>query len=76
MHMSYTKGWKMLKAAEKAHGLPAAESPSRRRGGGSSRLSPQARELLDRYFQMEKELNETAKRLFENCFLQGNEEQR
>ena len=76
MHMSYTKGWKMLKAAEKQLGYPLLITQSGGAEGGSSRLSPQARELLDRYFQMEKELNETAKRLFENCFLQGNEEQR
>lgn len=76
MHMSYTKGWKMLKAAEKQLGYPLLITQSGGAEGGSSRLSAQARELLDRYFQMEKELNETAKRLFENCFLQGNEEQR
>ena len=76
MHMSYTKGWKMLKAAEKQLGYPLLITQSGGAEGGSSRLSPQARELLDRYFQMEKELDETAKRLFENCFLQGNEEQR
>ena len=76
MHMSYTKGCKMLKAAEKQLGYPLLITQSGGAEGGSSRLSAQARELLDRYFQMEKELNETAKRLFENCFLQGNEEQR
>ena len=76
MHMSYTKGWKMLKAAEKQLGHPLLITQSGGAEGGSSRLSPQARELLDRYFQMEKELNETAKRLFETCFLQGNEELR
>ena len=74
MHMSYTKGWKMLRAAEKQLGYPLLITQSGGAEGGSSRLSPQARDFLDRYFQMEKELNETAKRLFQAYFLEGNEE--
>lgn len=74
MHMSYTKGWKMLRAAEKQLGYPLLITQSGGAEGGSSRLSPQARDFLDRYFQLEKELNETAKRLFQAYFLEGNEE--
>lgn len=76
MHMSYTKGWKMLKEAEKQMGYPLLISQSGGAEGGSSRLSDQAAEFLDRYLQMEKELNETARRLYQKYFSEENEEQR
>ena len=75
MHMSYTKGWKLLKAAEKQLGYPLLITQSGGAEGGSSRLSPRARTFLERYRSLEKELNETAGRLFHKYFSQGEEEE-
>lgn len=73
MNMSYTKGWKLLKAAEKQLGYPLLITQSGGADGGSSRLSPRARTFLDRYQGLEKELNETAGKLFHKYFSQGEE---
>lgn len=68
MHMSYTKGWKILKAAEKQLGYPLLITQSGGAEGGSSQLTPKTKEFLNRFLQMEKELREDAQRLYEKYF--------
>lgn len=68
MNMSYTKGWKILKDAEKEIGYPLMVTRSGGSVGGYSHLTPKGRELLNRYTAMEKELNETAEKLFQKYF--------
>lgn len=68
MHMSYTKGWKILKAAEKQLGYPLLITQSGGAEGGSSLLTPKARDFLARFLRMEKELREDAQKLYEKYF--------
>lgn len=68
MHMSYTKGWKILKAAEKQLGYPLLITQSGGAEGGSSQLTPKTKEFLSRFLQMEKELREDAQRLYQKYF--------
>lgn len=68
MHMSYTKGWKILKAAEKQLGFPLLVTRSGGAEGGSSELTPKARDFLGRYLKMEQELNEDAQKLYQKYF--------
>ncbi len=65
MGISYTKGWLMVKTAEKYLGYPVFITQSGGSDGGSSRLSPKARVFLDRYLNMEERLDRTARALFE-----------
>ena len=68
MHMSYTKGWKILKAAEKQLGYPLLITQSGGAEGGSSLLTPKAKDFLVRFLGMEKELREDAKKLYQKYF--------
>ena len=68
MHMSYTKGWKILKAAEKQLGYPLLITQSGGAEGGSSLLTPKARDFLARFLRREKELREDAQKLYEKYF--------
>lgn len=70
MHMSYTKGWKILKAAEKQLGYPLLITQSGGAEGGFSQLTPKSKDFLSRYLSMEKELREQGERLFHKYFLE------
>ena len=68
MEMSYSKGWKIIKKAEEYLGWSLIESRSGGATGGSSHLTPEAKELLTRYQGMEKELKAVTAQLFEKYF--------
>lgn len=68
MHMSYTKGWKILREAEKQLGFPLLFSRSGGCDGGSSKLTPKGEEFLKKYTEMEEELRKESERLFELYF--------
>lgn len=68
MHMSYSKGWKILKSAEQQLGFPLLITHSGGTEGGSSQLTPKARDYLERFLQMEKELTEDAQKLYYKYF--------
>lgn len=68
MHMSYSKGWKIVKDAEKQMGFPLLFTKSGGSDGGFSQLTPKSKDYLTRYLAMEKELDMEAKRLFQKHF--------
>lgn len=68
MHMSYTKGWKILKEAERQLGYPLLVTQSGGAEGGFSQLTPKSRDFLERYLRMEKELRQEGERLFKKYF--------
>ena len=68
MHMSYTKGWKILREAEKQLGFPLLFSRSGGSDGGSSKLTPKGEEFLKNYTKIEEELRKECERLFELYF--------
>lgn len=68
MNMSYSKGWKIIKEAEKQLGYPLLITQSGGADGGSSQLTPKTRDFLERYLKMEKELNQKTEELFHKYF--------
>lgn len=68
MEMSYSKAWKMLKAAEKELGFPILERRAGGVGGGYSKLTLQGRIFLDRYSAFRAEARQAADGLFEKYF--------
>lgn len=74
LHISYTKGWTMLKTVQHQLGFPILFTQSGGAGGGFSRLTPQARNFLSRYFEMEQELCREGERLFARFFPEYGEE--
>lgn len=68
MNMSYSKGWKIMKTAEKQMGFPLLVTQSGGAEGGSSELTPKAKDFLECFMQMEQELKEKTEELFEKYF--------
>ncbi|MBR2782677.1 MAG: NTP transferase domain-containing protein [Firmicutes bacterium] len=56
--ISYSNGWKSIKAAEIQFGFELLDSSRGGRGGGVSRLTDQAQELLLRYDRLELQINQ------------------
>ena len=70
MHMSYTKGLKTLKEAERQLGFPLLVTQSGGAEGGFSQLTPKSREFLEAYLNMEKALQREGERLYKLYFSQ------
>lgn len=68
MHMSYTKGWNLLKEAERQLGFPLLVTRSGGAEGGFSQLTPKAADMLERYRNMEQRLREESVRFFREYF--------
>lgn len=68
MHMSYSKGWKIIKTAEKQLGYPLLVTQAGGVEGGFSQLTPKTKDLLERYLGMEQELKKHAETLFITYF--------
>jgi molybdate transport repressor ModE-like protein len=68
MNMSYSKGWKIIKEAEKQLGYPLLITRSGGAEGGFSQLTPKTKDFLNRFLSMEKELNEKTEELFMKYF--------
>ena len=71
MGMSYSKGWKIVKDAQKQLGFPLLNTKSGGAEGGFSQLTPQCREFLKNYLDMEAELAAESRKLFEKYFGRG-----
>lgn len=70
MGMAYTKALKIITRAEGALGFPLTERTTGGRGGGGSRLTDKAKELIERYEQYKTQCREANRRIFADCFLQ------
>ncbi len=68
MNISYSKGWKTIKLAEKQLGYPLLITQSGGSEGGFSELTPKAADFLQKYLSIEKELKRKNKELFELYF--------
>ena len=64
MGMAYSKAWSILREAERGLGFKLLHSTTGGRGGGAAVLTPQGEQLLEAYDLCERELKETAERLF------------
>lgn len=68
MGMAYTKASRMVKAAEASFGFPLTERTIGGVGGGGSRLTTEARDLLNRYEAFEAACEDDLRRNFSECF--------
>lgn len=67
VHISYSKGWKLVRRMEAALGFPLLARVVGGSAGGGSQLTAEGEDLLHCYQQMEKEVLATAKESFERC---------
>lgn len=68
MKMAYSKGWRILKAAEKELGQPLLNTKSGGSGGGFSCLTPIAEKYCKSYAKFCSEVNKAAQTAFEKYF--------
>ena len=70
MHMSYTKGWKLLNQIEKELGYSLVERYPGGTSGGGSALTARGQRLLEAYQRYRDELQKTATALFQTIFVE------
>lgn len=68
MGLSYSKGSRMIKKAEKQLGFRLLERWTGGNGGGGSRLTEEGRELLGNYQEVVRRVQQEADRIFEEVF--------
>jgi molybdate transport system regulatory protein len=69
LKMTYRKAWGQIKAMEEQLGLSLVEKQTGGPGGGGARLTPEARELLSKYFRLAQGIKEEVDRRFQEIFL-------
>jgi len=69
LKMTYRKAWGQIKAMEEQLGLPLVEKQAGGPGGGGARLTPEARELLAKYFRLAEGIEQEVDRRFREIFL-------
>lgn len=68
MGMSYNKAWHILQHCEAQLGFPLLHRHSGGVGGGGASLTPEGRDMLERYRAFEKEAREALDRLAQKYF--------
>lgn len=68
MRMAYSKAWTILRTAEEELGIKLVHSTTGGRNGGGAALTEEGIRLLDAFDAYERELKETANRLFPQYF--------
>jgi molybdate transport system regulatory protein len=68
MGLSYRRAWGKVKELEANLGLKLVESTVGGQGGGSTRLTPEAEQMIDRYNRFRAALTEYAEREFAAVF--------
>lgn len=68
MGMAYSKAWRIVKECEGALGIRLLHSTTGGHGGGGAELTPEGREMLDRYEAFAGGVNAEAERLMGEIF--------
>ena len=66
--MSYSKGWTLIRTAEKELGRPVVERSPGGKSGGMAQVSPEGRRLMERYERLEREIREFAELRYREIF--------
>lgn len=66
--MSYSKGWSLIKTAEKELGFTVVERSPGGKHGGVAKISEAGREVLEKYERLEKEVSAYAEACYQNIF--------
>lgn len=66
--MSYSKGWSLIRTAEKEQGCPVVERSPGGKSGGMARVSSAGHRLMERYERLEREITEFAEKKYREIF--------
>ena len=69
--ISYRKAWAQLQALEEISPWPILERRIGGRGGGETRLTPEALVLIKRFDTLREDVNKEADRIYAGCFPGG-----
>ena len=76
MGMAYSKAWKLIQIVEKKLGFSLLEKRVGGRSGGGSRVTSEAKELMKRYEQLERDASEALEKIYRKHFGSMKEEAR
>lgn len=68
MNMAYTKALSLIRHAQEVLGYPLTETTIGGKGGGGSRLTPQAKEFLEKYETYRDKCREANLRIYHEIF--------
>jgi molybdate transport system regulatory protein len=68
MHMSYSKGWKLLRGLENWLRYPVTVRQQGGKGGGEAHLTAEGRDFLRRHQAFDKECQQAVQRVFERYY--------
>ncbi|MDP2970188.1 MAG: LysR family transcriptional regulator [Deltaproteobacteria bacterium] len=68
MSMSYSKAWRLIRTLEQRLGFPLLERKVGGHSGGGSRVTPQARTLMQKYGRFRKDVKEALERIYQRHF--------
>ena len=68
MHIAYSKAWTILRACEQTLGYPLIQRKVGGEGGGGSSLTPEGRELLEKFRKWEKGCKDYAAKTLAEIF--------
>lgn len=68
MDMAYTKALKLITTAENAFGYPLMVRTTGGKSGGGSSLTPEGKELLEKYERYRTECKEANRRIYDSIF--------
>ena len=66
--ISYRKAWSQLQALEEISPVPLLERRAGGRGGGETRLTPDAAKLIQRFENLRRQVNQETDRIYTDCF--------
>ena len=68
MGMSYSKAWRLMRNLEKRLDFPLLERHVGGASGGGSFITPQARDLLDRYEKFREDVQASLEKIYKKHF--------
>lgn len=68
MGMAYSKAWRLIRTLEERLGFTLLERKAGGPSGGGSQITPEGRELMDRYGRFRKEVKDTMEGIYRRHF--------
>lgn len=68
MEMAYSKAWRIIRTAEQVFGCKMLSSTIGGKNGGGATLTPEAEALLNRYLEMQADIQKYAQQRFQQAF--------
>ena len=68
MGMSYNKAWRLIRLMEERLGFPLLEKQIGGQSGGGSRVTPKAKDFIERYERFESDAKKVIEKTYQKHF--------